>query len=136
MANLEGKVAVVTGAGRGIGRAIALCFARAGADIAICARSGDDLREVSTDIQAMGRNCLVMAFDISNPDEVRIFCDKIISEFGKVDILVNNAGAYLERGAFIDSDPELWWKTIEVNLRGPFLVCRHLAGVMKITQKS
>ncbi|MEK9569815.1 MAG: SDR family NAD(P)-dependent oxidoreductase, partial [Paracoccaceae bacterium] len=101
MANLEGKVAVVTGAGRGIGRAIALCFARSGADIAICARSGDDLREVSTDIQAMGRNCLVMAFDISNPDEVRIFCDKIISEFGKVDILVNNAGAYLERGAFI-----------------------------------
>ena len=135
MANLEGKVAVVTGAGRGIGRAIALCFARAGADIAICARSGDDLREVSTDIQAMGRNCLVMAFDISNPDEVRIFCDKIISEFGKVDILVNNAGAYLERGAFIDSDPELWWKTIEVNLRGPFLVCRHLAGAMKNNAK-
>ena len=121
MANLEGKVAVITGAGRGIGRAIALRFARAGADVAICARSSDDLRKVSSDIQALGRNCLLLALDVSSPDEVRNFCDKIIAEFGRVDILVNNAGLSID-APFLDMREEDWDRVIEVNLKGPFLV--------------
>ena len=127
---LQGKVAVITGAGRGIGRAIALAFARAGADIAICARSSDALENVTEMVEAIGQSCLSQALDIADPESVERFCNSVISHYGKVDILVNNAGAYQDRGAFINSDPNEWWRTIEVNLRGPYLMSRHLVSVM------
>ncbi|MGC6517720.1 MAG: SDR family NAD(P)-dependent oxidoreductase [Candidatus Puniceispirillaceae bacterium] len=127
---LQGKVAVITGAGRGIGRAIALSFAKAGADIAICARSSDALNEVAAQIEAMGQACFSKALNIADPEGVGHFCDDIISHFGKVDLLVNNAGAYQDRGAFVQSEPEEWWRTIEVNVRGPYLMTRHLITAM------
>ena len=127
---LQGKVAVITGAGRGIGRAIALAFAEAGADIAICARSSDALDEVRAKVESTGRTCLSMALDISDPEAVGRFCDDVISHYGKVDILVNNAGAYQDRGAFAQSEPNEWWRTIEVNVRGPYLITRHLISAM------
>lgn len=129
--SLAGKVAVVTGAGRGIGRAIALTFAKAGADMAICARSACDIDAVQAEIQALGRICVTGAFDISDPKPTAYFCKGIADQFGDVDILVNNAGAYLERGAFVESDPDLWWQTMEVNVRGPYLMCRHLVHAMR-----
>lgn len=128
---LKNKVAVVSGAGRGIGKSIALMFAKAGADLAICARSQSDLEAVQSDVQAMGRRCATGAFDISNPEAVAHFCKGILADHGGVDVLVNNAGAYLERGAFEDSDPDLWWKTLEVNVRGPYLLTRHLIADMR-----
>ena len=128
--SLTGKVAVITGAGRGIGRAIALAFAEAGADVAICARSSGALDEVKEQVEAKGQACLAQALDISGPEEVGRFCNDVIAQFGKVDILVNNAGAYQDRGAFVQSQPEEWWRTIEVNIRGPYLMTRHLISAM------
>ena len=132
---LQGKIAVITGGGRGIGRAIALAFANAGADIAICARSSDALAEVQNEIKKTGQNCLAQALDIANPEAVKRFCDSVISTYGKVDILVNNAGIYLDRGKFDVSDPDDWWRTVEVNVRGPYLVTRHLVSVMSAGAK-
>lgn len=128
---LTGKVAVVTGAGRGIGKSIALTFAKAGADLAICARTASDINAVQAEVQALGRTCVTGAFDISDPKPATYFCNGIIDQFGAIDVLVNNAGAYLERGAFVESDPELWWKTMEVNVRGPYLMTRHLVAAMR-----
>ena len=127
---LEGKVAVITGAGRGIGRSIALAFSDAGADIAVCARSSDALDDVKKQVEAIGQVCIAQALDVADPKSVEGFCQSIISQFSKVDILVNNAGAYLDRGKFEESDPDDWWRTIEVNLRGPYLMTRHLIGAM------
>lgn len=129
--SLAGKVAVVTGAGRGIGKSIALTFAKAGADLAICARSAADIEAVQKEVEALGVRCASGAFDISSPGLVEHFCKGILGDHDGVDILVNNAGAYLERGAFVDSDPGLWWKTLEVNVRGPYLMTRHLVGAMR-----
>ena len=129
--NLAGKFAVVTGAGRGIGKSIALAFAKAGADVAICARRLDEIETVSKEIEALGRRCLAQAVDLADAGQTTAFCQSIAQEFGAIDILVNNAGAYLERGAFVDSDPDLWWQTMEVNVRGPYLMTRHLVAAMR-----
>lgn len=123
---LSGKLAVVTGAGRGLGRSIALSLAGAGADLAICSRTQAELDAVKAEAEALGVRCLVTAVDLSNQDATKAFCDSIIAEFGKVDVLVNNAGAELEIRPIAESDPDRWWKTIEINVRGPYMVTRFL----------
>lgn len=128
---LNGKVAVVTGAGRGIGKSIALAFANAGADLAICARNESEIEAISEEINRLGQRSFFMSVDLGNPSEVRSFSERVVSEFNYIDILVNNAGAYLERGMFVDSDPELWWRTIEVNVRGPYLLTRFFVEKMR-----
>lgn len=127
---LSGKLAVVTGAGRGIGRSIALAFAKAGADLAICARNKAEIEATAAEVRKLGQRCLTDAVDLAAPDQVKSFCEGVLKEFSAVDILVNNAGAYLERGAFVESDPDLWWQTLEVNVRGPYLLTRHLVAAM------
>lgn len=129
--NLAGKVAVVTGAGKGIGRSIALTFAKAGADLAICARSESDLSTVQTGIEALGQRCFSRSADLGDAAQAEAFCTETLDAFDQVDIIVNNAGAYLERGTFEASDPDHWWRTLEVNLRGPYLVTRHLLEGMR-----
>lgn len=128
---LHRKIAVVTGAGRGIGKSIALAFAKAGADLAICARSQAELDEILETVEKIGLRCLAVAVDLGNEDQTEAFCKTALDEFGVLDIIVNNAGAYLERGCFEESDPDLWWKTMEVNVRGPYLITRHLVGSMR-----
>jgi len=128
--SLKGKVAVVTGAGRGIGKSIAMTFARAGADVAICARSDAEISLVKEAIATMGRRCCAASVDLAEPEQTSQFCQNVMDEFSTIDIVVNNAGAYLERGLFAESDPALWWQTVEVNLRGPFLLTRELVGSM------
>ncbi|KMW59119.1 Short-chain dehydrogenase/reductase SDR [Candidatus Rhodobacter oscarellae] len=129
--HLAGKAAVVTGAGKGIDKSIALAFAKAGADLAICARSESDLAAIQTEIEAHGQRCFAKPADLGDATQAEAFCDDTRAAFGHVDIIVNNAGAYLERGAFEASDPDLWWRTMEVNLRGPYLVIRHLLAGMR-----
>lgn len=124
--NLSGKTAVVTGGGRGLGRSIALAFARSGADLAICSRTQEELDEVKAEAEELGVRCLVGAVDLSDSDRTKRFCDDVVAEFGSVDILVNNAGAELEIRPIAESDPIRWWKTIEINVRGPYLVTRFL----------
>ena len=128
---LSGKVAVVTGAGRGIGKSIALTFAKAGADVAICARSETEIAEVEASITALGRRSHGASVDLSDADATTGFCESVVNTFGAVDIIVNNAGAYMERGAFEQSDPAVWWKMMEINVRAPYLMVRHLVSAMQ-----
>lgn len=128
---LAGKIAVVTGAGRGIGKSTAITFAQGGADLAICARSKSDLDATKAAIESLGRKCFAMPTDLGDAAQTKGFCDSVLQQFGHVDVIVNNAGAYFERGAFEASDPERWWKTMEVNVRGPYLITRHLIGSMR-----
>lgn len=127
---LKGKTAVVTGAGRGIGKSIALNYADAGANIAICARNAAEIEAVAAHIASMGRRVVAMSVDLADPEQIETFCAKTLATFSSIDLLVNNAGAYLERGAFVDSDPDLWWSTLEVNVRGPYLLTRRLVDSM------
>ncbi len=90
--NLEGKVALITGAGRGIGRAIAATFAEAGADIVAVSRPSSELRETASEVEKYGRKCMILPTDIVNVDHLKKLVDTTISTFGKIDILINNAG--------------------------------------------
>jgi NAD(P)-dependent dehydrogenase (short-subunit alcohol dehydrogenase family) len=92
MSELEGKVALVTGGSRGIGRAIALAFAQAGADVALAARGREDLERVAKEVEAEGRRALAVPTDVTDPGQVREMVDRVAGELGTVDILVNNAG--------------------------------------------
>lgn len=123
---LAGKIAVVTGAGRGIGRSIAITFARAGADIAICSRTADELESTRGVVEELGVRCIAGAKDLTDPEATEKFCSEVLAQFGRVDVLVNNAGGLLESGKIAESDPMLWWKTIEINVRAPFNVTRFL----------
>ena len=93
-------------------------------------RSSGSLDEVKDQIKALGQDCVLQPLDIADPKAVARFCDDVISHYGKVDILVNNAGTYCDRCAFAQSEPDEWWRTTEVNVRGPYLMTRHLISAM------
>ena len=131
MYDLAGKVALVTGGGRGLGRAIALALARQGADVGVNYRSNaDSAAEVVAQIGAMGRSAIVIQGDTSAGREA---CEAIvkaaIDEFGKVDILVNNAGITRDN-LMMRMDEEEWQSVIETNLSGPFWMTRAIARPM------
>lgn len=123
---LHGKVAVVTGAGRGLGRSIALALAGAGADIAICSRTQAELDAVKSEAKALGVRCLSETVDLSDPQSTELFCRNIAHTYGAIHVLVNNAGAELDIRPIAQSDPDKWWKTVEINVRGPYMVTRFL----------
>lgn len=124
MGVLEGRTALVTGAARGIGRAIALAFAREGADVAINDyKHLEEAREVVRQIEAGGRRALAVEADVSQEEPVRAMVERVLDAFGRIDILVNNAGiATLARVE--QMDVALWDQMIAVHLRGTFLVTR------------
>ena len=126
MGELSGKVALVTGGGRGIGRSIAIAFAGAGADVAICSRTQRELDEVAGQVGAAGGECLTGLVDVTDRAAVEAFCGAVVERFGRVDILVNNAGGGLERAIVAESDPDRWRRTVEVNLFGTYLFTRTL----------
>jgi len=121
---LEKKVAIITGAGRGIGKAIAFAFAREGADLLLLSRTLPELKSTAKEIKALNRNVLVLKTDVSNGMHVQKAIDFALSEFGKVDILVNNAAIQGPIGSLADNDVEKWIETININLIGVFLCCR------------
>jgi NAD(P)-dependent dehydrogenase (short-subunit alcohol dehydrogenase family) len=121
---LDGKVAVVTGGGRGIGRAIALACAEAGADVALAARSADQIEEVAGLIEAQGRRALPVVTDLRDPDQVTRLADTVSAELGDVDVLVNNSGVAGPMKVLWEIDPEGWEETVQVNLTAVFLCCR------------
>jgi len=121
--DLKGKVAFITGAGRGIGKAIAIKLAKEGVNIGLLARSTDALKEVASEIEIIGVNASYASVDISSLEQVEQAIEKITNELGPTDILVNNAGI----GGFeklVDMDPEEWKEIIDVNLMGTFYVTR------------
>lgn len=124
--NLAGKVVVVTGAGRGIGRAVALAFARAGADIACVSRTEANARQVAAEACQLGRKALAYAVDVSQAGEVDAATAAILADFGKVDVLVNNAGITRD-GLLMRMAEEDWDAVLDTNLTGAFHFTRALS---------
>ena len=116
---LDGRVAIVSGIGPGMGRAIALELARAGADVALAARREPSLQEVATEIEALGRRALCVPTDITDPEQCRRLVDATVAELGRLDVLVNNAFTEEDwHDPFDGFDPERWRAPIDVNVFG------------------
>jgi NAD(P)-dependent dehydrogenase (short-subunit alcohol dehydrogenase family) len=121
---LNGQVALITGGGRGLGRAFAETLAAAGAAVAVVARSAAEVEETAAGIVARGGQALALAADVSDPAAVERAVLDVERQLGAVDLLVNNAGVSGPIGPITDTDPEQWWRCLEINLRGPFLYAR------------
>jgi NAD(P)-dependent dehydrogenase (short-subunit alcohol dehydrogenase family) len=122
--DLSGQVAIVTGSGRGIGRAIALGLAQAGAAVAVVARTESQLAETVALIEQAGGRAVAYPVDVTDQQAVEQMARGVEQQLGPVDLLVNNAGAGSPVGPTWENDPDEWWRCIEVNLRGPFLCSR------------
>ncbi len=134
MSQLENKFALVTGGGRGLGRAIALAFADAGVDVAVASRTREDVEAVAQEIRAKSRRALALQADVSDSALVANMVEATRKEFGTIDILVNSAGMGWSTRVVETSDAD-WEKIIATNLTGTFYACREVARVM-IEQKS
>lgn len=120
---LDGKVAVVTGAGRGIGAAIAVAMADAGADVALVSRSAAELGEVADEIRARGRRAAVIVDDLSGDVNVRAMVDEVVRQLGTLDVLVNNAGG-ASPGAFVEASASQLDEAFHFNVSVPFELLR------------
>lgn len=129
--SLEGKVALVTGGSRGIGRASALAFADAGADVVVASRKLADLETVAEEIRAKGTRSLAVASHIAKTEESKGLVDKVMAEFGRIDILMNNAGTNPYYGSLMDAEEWAWDTTMNVNLKGHFLLSQLVARIMR-----
>jgi 3-oxoacyl-[acyl-carrier protein] reductase len=132
---LKGKVAIVTGGGRGIGRAISFALANAGCEVVTAARTSGELDETARLIHGNGGKALAVTADVSRPEAVEALVSRTVETFGHVDILVNNSGVQGAIGPLVNNDPALWVQTIQVNLIGTFLCSRAVLPAM-IGQRS
>ena len=128
--SIEGKVALVVGASRGLGRAIALGFAEAGADVAVAARTAADLQEVERGVTARGRRGLAVTAEVNDAQSVQRMVDQTVSHFGRIDILLNNVGKNISGLAAERVTPEQFDDIVGTNLRGLFLVGTAVARAM------
>ncbi|HEY2988211.1 MAG TPA: SDR family oxidoreductase [Candidatus Binatia bacterium] len=134
MKSLSGKIAIVTGAGRGIGRAIALELSRAGARVALAARSEPELRAVAEEIRGGDGDALVLPADLTRDDDMERVVKQTQQEWGSIDILINNAG-WGKTAPIVNSKIEDWDRTLQVNLRAPMILTRLVLPVL-IEKKS
>ena len=121
---LDGAVAVVTGAGTGIGREISLRLAADGADVVLTGRSAGPMEEVAAEVRAVGGRASVVRMDLREPASIEAAAKAVQEEFGRVDVLVNNSGVGGPSAPLWEIDPEEWEDTFRVNVTGTFLVCR------------
>jgi NAD(P)-dependent dehydrogenase (short-subunit alcohol dehydrogenase family) len=128
--SLEGKVALITGASRGIGEATAIRFARAGADVVVTSRKLPALEEVAEKARAEGTRALAIEAHVGRMDQLQPLVDRVVAEFGKVDILVNNAGTNFFAPA-IDMDEKGWDSVLNLDLKGLFFLSQACARVMR-----
>jgi NAD(P)-dependent dehydrogenase (short-subunit alcohol dehydrogenase family) len=133
---LEGKIAIVTGGGRGIGKSIAKVFAGEGADLVIAARTEAPLKETAAEIEAMGRKCLAIVTDQAIPEQISSTVDRTLERFGRVDVLVNNAGIGGPSVSVADMDLEAWNQTLTINLTGAMLYSKYVLKNDMIPRKS
>lgn len=129
--DLSGRVAIVTGASRGIGKSIAAAYARAGAKVALASRKQDALDEAAHDIRAGGGEAIGFAAHNGDKDALKALVDQTLSHFGKLDILVNNAAANPHFGATLEAADSYWAKTIEVNLMGNVWLSQRAVQAMR-----
>ena len=127
--DLEGKIALITGAGRGIGRATALTLARAGADVALVARSEAELRSAAQAIQQLGRRAVAFPADLSQTESLPSLAAEIDTTMGGIDILVNNAGTNIPQDS-VDVTEEAWDTIITINLKSAFFMSQAVGKVM------
>jgi len=131
MPKLENRIALITGAGRGIGRTIALAYAREGATLSLAARSIAELEETAGECRKLGAEVLVTCTDVTDRDDVERLVDATVLRYAAVDILVNNAGIAGPIGSLQENDVTAWINTIQVNLIGVYLCCRAVVPVMQ-----
>lgn len=129
--SLKGKVAVVTGGSRGIGKAIALGFAGAGADVVVASRKIADLEEVAAEIRGIGRESFAVAAHVARMDDIKLLVSRVVEEFGRIDILVNNAGTNPTLDSALDYTERAWDAVMNLNLKGLFFLSQAAARVMK-----
>lgn len=127
--DLTGRVALVTGASRGLGQTFARALAAAGADLAITARDAESLAPFVDEIAALGRRCLPLGCDVRSYDSIQAMVEEAVSNYGRIDILVNNAGCNVRKPA-LDVTPEDWDLILDTNLRGTFFVAQAVARTM------
>jgi NAD(P)-dependent dehydrogenase (short-subunit alcohol dehydrogenase family) len=120
------SVVVLTGAGRGIGREVAVHLAQAGHRLGLTARTAGELEETARLVTESGGDAVAIAADVASPADVDRLCAEVEQRLGPVTGLVNCAGFYGECESFVASDPDLWWRVLETNLRGPMLLLRRL----------
>ena len=131
--DLTGKVAIVTGAGRGMGYHIALALARYGADLVVCSRTLPELEKVGAEIERLGRRALIQKMDVTRLPEIQAMVNAAVKAFGRLDILVNNAGLNIPQWAE-DVTEEAWDRVFDINLKGSFF-CAQAVGRVMIGQK-
>lgn len=129
--SLEGKVALVTGGSRGIGKATAIDFARAGADVVVTSRKLPELERVADEIRELGRKSLAVATHVGRMDQLQPLVDTVVAEFGKIDILVNNAGTSPVMSPALELEERAWDSIMNLNLKGLFFLSQAVAKVMK-----
>jgi NAD(P)-dependent dehydrogenase (short-subunit alcohol dehydrogenase family) len=129
--SLKDKVALVTGASRGIGEATAVGLARAGADLAIVSRKLPDLEKVGEEIKKLGRKCLPVQAHLGKLEEINQLVKRVLEEFGKIDILVNNAATNPTMAQAIDVDERAWDSIMNLNLKGLFFLSQAVGRVMR-----
>lgn len=132
---LEGQVAIVTGAGRGIGRCIALTLVQHGARVALAARTASELRAVQAEITAFGGQALCIPTDVSREADVQTLVQRTVAHFGRLDIVVNNAGMGIF-GPLAEMTTAQWDRVMAVNARGPFLLCREAIPYLRQRPRS
>jgi len=129
--SLDGKVAMVTGASRGIGSATAVAFARAGADVVLTSRKVNDLEKVAEQVRKEGRRALVFSAHLGNMEDIRKVADTTRAAFSRIDILVNNAATSPVFASFLESDERLWDTVMNLNLKGLYFLSQAVARIMK-----
>ncbi len=123
MQSLKGKIALVTGAGKGIGRAVALALASEGVHVGLLARTEKDLIAVAEEIKLLGVKTAIVTADVSDIEQVNVAVKKVLSELGPIDILINNAGTGTF-GKFLELEPEVWENQIKINVFGVYYTTR------------
>lgn len=134
MLEFKNKVVLITGSSRGIGRSIAIAFAKEGANVIVNYKNSDTDALVAYDIvSSYGNDCMVVKADVGNEKEVQKMIDKIIKKYGRIDVLVNNAGIAID-AEFDDKTVDSWQKTLNTNVLGPFLTSKY-AGRKMVEQE-
>ncbi len=129
--DLTGKVAIVTGASRGIGQSIAEQYAKAGAKVVLASRKQESLEEVAAQIKEQGGEAIAIAAHTGKKETLTELVQKTVEAFGRVDVLVNNAATNPHFGPMLEAEDSLWQKTIEVNIMGNVWLCQQVVPVMR-----